>query len=140
MAITIASPAPPVLQSDTFEIQRQKINNLAAAFVTGTASQSSLTTNGYLSLPGGLLMQWGYYSANSLTSTTPPYNGPVVFPIAFPTAVLNIQVTGVFPDGKRSAGLATTPATPTRFQFYYRTGEGGVGDEVYPIYYLAIGY
>jgi hypothetical protein len=35
MAFTIASPAPPVLQSDTFEIQRQKINNLYNAIANG---------------------------------------------------------------------------------------------------------
>ena len=32
MSLTFASPAPPVLQSDTFEILRQKINNMYSAF------------------------------------------------------------------------------------------------------------
>jgi len=44
MAITIASPAPPVLQSDTFEIQRQKINNTAAAFTSLSSAVSSAPT------------------------------------------------------------------------------------------------
>jgi len=44
MAITIASPAPPVLQSDTFEIQRQKINNLSAGFTSLSSAVSSTPT------------------------------------------------------------------------------------------------
>lgn len=129
MAITITSPAPPVLQSDTFEIQRQKINNLAAAFIS-TASQS-LTTTGYSTFPNGLILQWGYLF---LTGGT----GTVVFPIAFPTAVLNIQVTPETSDGKRSVGVASSP---TKTQFVAYKGEGNSGSlQAGYIYWSAIGY
>ena len=56
---------------------------LASAF---TSSNQSRTANGWQKLPGGLIMQWGQHnSASNIESVT--------FPIAFPNACLNVQVT-----------------------------------------------
>lgn len=51
---------------------------LAAAF---KGSNQSLAANGYQKLPGGLILQWGA----SVPVTT---NTPVIYPVAFPTAML----------------------------------------------------
>lgn len=44
---------------------------------------NSEDTNGYQKLPGGLIIQWGTVAAGS----------NITFPIAFPTACLNIMMT-----------------------------------------------
>lgn len=51
-----------------------------------TGSNQSLATNGYQKLPGGLIVQWGYLSNSNSTGT-------VTFPIAFPTACLDVLTT-----------------------------------------------
>lgn len=49
---------------------------------------SSKTENGYQKLPSGLIFQWGKYSASSYLGER---SVSVVFPIAFPTACLNVH-------------------------------------------------
>jgi hypothetical protein len=49
----------------------------------------SLTTNGYVKLPGGLIVQWG------TDETGATGRKPIVFPIPFPTKVVSIQATVV---------------------------------------------
>jgi hypothetical protein len=51
-----------------------------------TGSNQSLATNGYQKLVGGLILQWGSISTPLGTTT-------VTYPIAFPTATLNVQLT-----------------------------------------------
>ncbi len=50
---------------------------------------SSLSTNGYQKLPSGMIMQWGQTGTIAIDDTV-----SVAFPIAFPTACLNVQATG----------------------------------------------
>lgn len=60
--------------------------NLKATLFDGAIS---LTANGYLKFPsvmGGLIIQWGYQEWGSTTQA-------VIFPVAFPTATLNVQGT-----------------------------------------------
>lgn len=57
----------------------------------------STTVNGYIKLPasmGGLILQWATGPANPPTGET---NFTVNFPIAFPTACLNVQVSTLAP-------------------------------------------
>lgn len=51
-----------------------------------TGANQSLGTSGYQKLPGGLIMQWGRWSATDADSST-----TITFPIAFPTGVLNLS-------------------------------------------------
>jgi len=46
----------------------------------------SLTSNGYVRLSNGLIIQWGSVSVPAGTTT-------VTYPIAFPTGTLNVQIT-----------------------------------------------
>ena len=56
---------------------------------------TSYGTNGYLKLPNGFIVQWGY--------ANPPFNYPgkritVTFPIAFPNAAFGVQMTSTDVD------------------------------------------
>jgi len=90
---------------------------------------TSLAQNGYCRI-GNMIIQWGYSVAGGAASRT------VTFPIAFPTACLNVQTTVVETDGKRSSGC--TGLSTTGFTVW--TGEGGVGNEAFDAMWLAIGY
>jgi hypothetical protein len=84
--------------------------------------KQSLTTNGYQKLPGGLIMQWGTF--------VNPIDTPQVvsFPIAFPTAALNVTTTHA--EGS-IVGLSTTT-------FSFDRVDGVSGSPT--VYYFAIGY
>lgn len=59
-------------------------DRLASAFT------SSLAANGYVKLPGGVILQWGTVATPAANSTT-----AVTFPIAFPTACRFVGISGV---------------------------------------------
>ena len=63
------------------------VNQLLAALNGGWGMAKSLGTTGYITLPGGLIMQWG---AGSTTGT-----GYIAtaYPIAFPTSVFRVLLT-----------------------------------------------
>jgi hypothetical protein len=63
------------------------VNQVLAALTAGWGMSKSLGTTGYITLPGGLIMQWG---AGSSTGT-----GYVAtaYPIAFPTNVFRVLLT-----------------------------------------------
>jgi hypothetical protein len=93
----------------------------------------SLESNGYQKLPGGLIMQWGTFTNN----VSPTDNKTITFPIAFPTACYNVQisvVTGSVPS-QGAVTLAST-VTPTIFNAALRT-DGGTINWTY--YWFAIG-
>ena len=99
-------------------------------YVDGTVSK---TTNGYLILPNGLIMQWGFSSSN------PPLT--VTFPTAFPTACLNLSLTyktnvTTFQAGRSQAiyvvSISTSSFT-TSSADYNSTSVSG-------FYWFAIGY
>lgn len=65
----------------------------ARGLFTG-ASNVLLATNGWQRLPSGLIVQWGEYTTTlsvlPSTATTPT---SLTFPLAFPTACANVQMT-----------------------------------------------
>jgi len=95
--------------------------------------RQSLGTSGYQKLPGGLIIQWG--SGLLTTAST------VSFPIAFPTACLNVQVT---PDSSTSVGVEAAGArllTTTTFTFDGVIFSGGTPSASnLTAYWFAIGY
>lgn len=90
-------------------------------------TQPVASANGYTFLPGGLLIQWGNFNPNSSINVT--------FPIAFPSAVYNIQLTGSASNNSTFRnGVSTGTLTTTGF-----TWEGTLSSNWKPIYWLAIG-
>ena len=96
----------------------------------GLASNQSKAASGYTELPGGIILQWG--TSGSIASNT---SASVTFPIAFPTACQNVQLTlidaGVGDTWDPSySGVSTTGFT------LYNHGTGG--SSIYD--WFAIGY
>jgi hypothetical protein len=77
-----------------------------------SAFAKSLGSNGYQKLPGGLIIQWGSNSSSSAS---------VTFPIAFPTACLQVIYSFGYPAGTASAGgyQWLTAQSTTGFTTYY---------------------
>lgn len=93
-----------------------------------TGTNQLLSSNGYQEFPGGLIIQWGKHTTSNSRS--------VKFPIPFTNSVYSIVVTPIAGDGKRSAGMSSTVSLSG---FLYRSGEGGTGDQWYPVYWQAFG-
>jgi hypothetical protein len=83
---------------------------------------TSFAQNGYEESPNGKITQWGYAAATGTSPIT------VAFPLTFPNAVYNLQVT---PEGA-PASFAAVPVNNATFQIV--TGAGNVN-----FYWQAIG-
>jgi hypothetical protein len=59
---------------------------------------TALGANGYTTLPGGLILQWG-------TATTTSGFGTITFPIAFPTAAYAVMVCSAHPPASGTTGV-----------------------------------
>lgn len=99
-----------------------------------------LAANGYTQLESGLILQWGF--ENNLSSDF-PYTGQsrlVTFPVAFPNAIVNIQITAKQllgnPDGN---ALAAVPFDFTNSLMYIAV-LGGQTTQTNDIYWFAMGY
>jgi hypothetical protein len=77
---------------------------------------SSKAASGYQKLPGGVIIQWGTVTRSSTAQT-------LTFPLAFPTACLNVQVTDI--SGDTAGGLSATSSiisgTITKTQVRFST-------------------
>lgn len=68
--------------------ERYKVTSTWNAWVrTYVAGFDLAEAAGYQKLPSGLIMQWGFYSGGAVNPIT------INFPILFPTACLNVQLT-----------------------------------------------
>lgn len=129
---TSATNATNAVNADTLD------GNHASAFATPSSVSSaistaindahSFSTNGYQRLPSGLILQWGRIS----TSVT--NNGPISFPIAFPTACLGVFSNPIEYNGDASSRHAFSITTST---FYMRYSSVATST---PIAWFAIGY
>ena len=94
-----------------------------------TGSNQSLTADGYQKLPGGLIMQWGSVSPTINTTTT------VTFPIAFPTACANVQLT-IANATTSDVYTMRLNAAPGTTDFVIRNSQG----TAFLTYWFAVGY
>jgi len=97
--------------------------------ITGVSSNAA---GGYVFLPGGFIIQW-----NNVTATD---NTTIAFPISFPTACRNVQIT---PLAFTNPGtLVSVSPTPTNSLFTPRVKKATDGStaSAIQIFYLAIGY
>ena len=107
-------------------------NGVYTTDFTGVSNQS-VTTNGYQKFPGGLILQWcvgGNVASESDITVT--------FPIAFPTACLNIMLGTQMPNGDRDGmfQLRSFDRFGCVARFNQFSGAGGTGQ---PLVW-AIGY
>jgi len=78
---------------------------MAAGKVSFPSQGQSLTSPGYIKLPGGLILQWG----TGVTSAGGA--GTVTYPIPFPTGTLSVFASAI--DSNGGAGLTyTVQVTP----------------------------
>ena len=108
------------------------------AFVNDfTSTNQSLTTNGYQKLPGGLIIQWG--RVGNGTANNGGSSGTVTFPIAFPNALLNVQLTVREPDNN-GATVARLTLTDSTTQFSWASFSGTSSSALDQLMWLAVGY
>lgn len=97
------------------------VNQLLAALTAGWGMAKNLTLIGYITLPGGLIIQW--------TSAATPVSGTFVwtFPLAFPNGVLltmanhygtsSIDVVTFDPTGTSKTAITITASPAGAFSF-----------------------
>jgi hypothetical protein len=96
-----------------------------------------LAQNGYIALPGGLIMQWGYN--NTFNGAGAP--NPVVFPIPFLHACFSVLLTPIQQSGQHSmAPSIAADTSPGTGGFSWQSGTGTDNDGTCPIYWFAVGY
>lgn len=99
---------------------------------------TSLDTNGYQIMPGGLILQWGQVSSNGSEDTY-----TATFPIAFPNACLqvipgvNLNNWSFLVGANFSAQVASTTRTEARLFLQGQNSGGGSGTVF--LNYIAIG-
>lgn len=94
-----------------------------------TLGTRSIAANGYTRLPNGLILQWGVSGSIGQDSS-----GSVTFPIAFPSAVYCITITGRQAINTTSGG-SDTISTQNTTGFTIAHGADGTSS----FYWMAIG-
>ena len=97
---TFASSNTPSLPTPTGAAGSS--TNFSRADHSHPAGAQSLGTSGYVTLPGGLIMQWG-------TNVFTPAGAAVSFPIPFPNAIFNITL-GIGDNSNPPSAVAATGA------------------------------
>lgn len=111
---------------------------LKVALSSFTGTNQSLVNNGYQKLPGGLIIQWG-------TAPGAGSDRNILYPIAFPSAVLGVyttMVSGVISTTEvQSVGTGNITSL-TSFSVYprYQNTFGSSGYATQPLQWFAIGY
>lgn len=106
-----------------------QLYSLSSMGILNQLTGSLKNTPGYAWL-GGILIQWGLVASSSTQSN------PVIYPVEFPTAIFNIQVTPVRVAGVFTSDYSVAPgATKAGFTIINATG-GATG---LAFYWFAIG-
>lgn len=89
----------------------------------------TVSSNGYTFLPGGILMEWGNFTATNISTKA------VTFPLAFPNNVFNVQVTYVVSDSSTIRnGVESGTISKTGF-----TWIGTSTSSLVSVYWTAVG-
>jgi hypothetical protein len=116
-------------------------NTISLPAATGNALVDvarSLTSNGYIKLSDGLIIQWGSGSASAATSGT---STSVTFPIAFPTNayMVNVNLSNTITGGGQ-AGTSNTVVTALSTTGYtWVRGNNANQDSFRDYFWIAIG-
>jgi hypothetical protein len=94
-------------------------------------STYSATTNGFTSLPNGMLMQWGDGDSSGTDAKV------ITWPKAFPTACLSVVITESSDDNASAVCVLVSKDTTHAHISCNNLGNGGIPDQPH---YLAIGY
>ena len=114
--------------------EAQALTDALKALTPATLAQAlkganqSLAANGYQKFPGGLIVQWGFWTSHA-TSGNPV---AVTFPITFPNARVSLALTAY---GASSTIQSAWADSPTNSGFNGRATPIGVGCE-----YVSFGY
>jgi len=111
-------------------------NKIALSAVTADRINlvTSLSSNGYQIMPGGLIMQWGRGSVQTSTDSTQTVTFPIPFPNAWFNVICSTQATGATDDTWWiCTSFSTTQATFKQESTNLST------HNIYPAY-IAIGY
>lgn len=76
-------------ESDALDQKIADFEDAVNQALSGLEFDGVLSANGYVTLPNGLMFQWGQVTLPALAKTV------VTFPKEFPTACFNVQVTSV---------------------------------------------
>jgi hypothetical protein len=95
-------------------------------------SNQSLSEHGYQKLPGGLIVQWGFYS-----SVGSQGSASITFPVAFPSLCLNVQLTRT---GTNSVSGDQGPFDVSVFSVSGFTGKSTDDVAFAGFFWFAIGY
>lgn len=96
---------------------------------------SLISTSGFTRLPSGLIMQWGRISVGDIPGNPSLDTGTVAFALAFPTAVLTMQLTVA--DGSDAVIGSIKSMSATQFSWSIREIVGNV--QAATLHWFAIG-
>ncbi|HHX8240140.1 TPA: gp53-like domain-containing protein [Enterobacter asburiae] len=92
-----------------------------------------MTTNGYSKLPGGLIIQWGWFAVDATNGMVSNKN--VNLPITLPTGLLSVIAMFSTQDpSTRHVGFNTALTSRSQVNFTYVTTTTN------SIFYIVIGY
>ena len=86
------------------------------------------STNGYVKLPGGIILQWGRSTANAVGSTV----NSTTFPIAFPTACRSVTANHNGTEEYINVAITSVTTTTLRMETNHTSGVG--------CFWTAVGY
>lgn len=130
-----SSPIVPTPTTGTQAVNKDYAD-LKVALASFIGTNQSLSSNGYQKLPGGLIIQWGEYTATMVHGQT--YT--VAFPIAFPNNCLQVDtsLSNTVSTVTTVISSPMTAKTSSNFTFQYGAANGGGYNTT--IRYIAIGY